>query len=51
MSVRTPVTRPPGEGGVEGVGDDVEIGQLGHGWRLYPRDEGARLARPMGTDS
>ena len=27
-----------GEGGMEGIGDDVEIGQLGHGRRLYPRE-------------
>jgi len=43
--------RSSGEGGMECVGDDGEVGQLGHGERLYPRDEGARLARPMGTDS
>ena len=28
---------PARQGGVEGVGDDVEVGQLGHGRRLYPR--------------
>ena len=42
---------PAREGGVQRIGDDGEIGQLGHGWRLYPRTRGARLARPMGTDS
>jgi hypothetical protein len=36
---------------VERVGDDGKVGQLGHGRRLYPRNRGARLARPMGTDS
>ena len=30
------VTRPAGEGGVEGVGDDVEVGQLGHGRAIVP---------------
>jgi hypothetical protein len=29
--------QPARKGGVERVGDDVEIGQLGHGWRLYRR--------------
>ena len=42
---------PPDEGRVERVGDDIEVGQLGHGRRLYARDRGARLAPPMGTDS
>ena len=43
--------RPAREGGVERVGDDVEIGQLRHGRRLYRRYPRARLARPTGTDS
>ena len=43
--------RPPGQGGMERIGNDVEIGQFRHGRRLYPRSRGARLARPMGTDS
>ncbi len=42
---------PSHKGRVERVGDDIEIGQLGHGARLYARDRGARLAPPMGTDS
>ena len=39
------------ERGVQRVGDDGEIGQLGHGERLYRRTGGARLARPLGTNS
>ena len=35
--VRTAFHGSAGQGGVERVGDDVEIGQLGHGRRLYPR--------------
>jgi hypothetical protein len=36
---------------VQCVGDDIQIGQLGHGNRLYRRTGGARLARPLGTNS
>ena len=43
--------RSAGEDGVERVGDDGVIRQLRHGERLYRRNRGARLARPMGTDS
>ena len=32
------VDRAAGEGRVEGIGDDVEVGQLRHGRRLYPRE-------------
>ena len=41
--------RPVRQGGVEGVGDDVEVRQLGHGPRLYPPIPRARLSRPTGA--
>ena len=41
--------RPVRQGGMEGVGDDVEVRQLGHGPRLYPPIPRARLSRPTGA--
>ena len=38
IRARAPSTESAGEGRVEGIGDDVEVGQLRHGRRLYPRE-------------
>ena len=47
-----PDDRPPGEGGVEGLGDDGQVGQLGHGPAIVGRENPVLDSPgPRGQDS